>query len=53
MAQPPELEFPTTPLAHRYTDEELEEMVPEIFPSGGQGGRGGRGGRGGISDMPT
>lgn len=39
-----ELPFPTTPLAHRYTDEELQGMVPELLPSGGGGrGRGGRG----------
>jgi hypothetical protein len=37
-----ELAFPTTPLAHRYTDEELKELTPEEFPTGG--GRGGRGG---------
>ena len=40
-----ELPFPTTALAHRYTDAELAELVPEIIPTGG--GRGGRGGRGG------
>jgi carboxypeptidase Q len=45
IAAPPELPFPTTALAHRYTDEELQGMVPEIFPSGGRGGRGGRGGQ--------
>jgi carboxypeptidase Q len=45
ISQPPELAFPTSALAHRYTDEELQEMVPEIFPSGGRGGRGGRGGQ--------
>jgi Zn-dependent M28 family amino/carboxypeptidase len=39
-----ELAFPTTPLAHRYTDTELAEMVPDIIP--GAAGRGGRGGRG-------
>jgi hypothetical protein len=37
-----ELPFPTTPLAHRYTDAELSALVPEIIPTGG--GRGGRGG---------
>jgi len=37
-----ELPFPTTPLAHRYTDAELASLVPEIIPTGG--GRGGRGG---------
>ena len=45
----PELELPfpdAAPLAHRYTDAELENLVPQIFPTGG-GGRGGRGGRAG------
>jgi carboxypeptidase Q len=41
---PPELAFPTTPLAHRYTPEELTEMATELIPTGGRGGRGGRGG---------
>jgi hypothetical protein len=40
-----DLPFPTTPLAHRYTDEELNALVPEVLPEGG--GRGGRGGRAG------
>jgi hypothetical protein len=49
-----ELPFPdVAPLAHRYTDAELANLVPEIFPTGG--GRGGRGGRGGpaaaLADM--
>jgi hypothetical protein len=35
-----ELAFPATPLGRRYTDEELQGMVPEVFPTGG-GGRGG------------
>ncbi len=39
-----ELPFPTTPLATRYTDEQLQEMVPEILPTGEGRGRGGRGG---------
>jgi hypothetical protein len=38
-----ELPFPTTPLAHRYSDQELAELVPDIIPSGGAAGRGGRG----------
>jgi hypothetical protein len=38
------LSFPTTPLAHRYTEAELAELVPEIIPTGG-----GRGGRGGLA----
>lgn len=40
-----ELAFPTTPLGRRYTEEELQAMVPEILPTGGGGGRGGRGGQ--------
>jgi len=41
-----ELNFPTSALAHRYTDEELQALTPEVLPTGG--GRGGRGGgRGG------
>ncbi|MGP8244665.1 MAG: M20/M25/M40 family metallo-hydrolase [Bryobacteraceae bacterium] len=41
----PELLFPTTPLAHRYTEDELLALVPEPLPTGGNaGGRGGRGG---------
>ena len=37
--------FPTTPLAHRYTDEELLALVPEVLPTGNAAGRGGRGGQ--------
>jgi Zn-dependent M28 family amino/carboxypeptidase len=40
----PELQFPATPLAHRYSDEELLALVPEVLPTGNAGGRGGRGG---------
>ncbi len=42
-----DLPFPDiAPLAHRYTDAELEGLVPEIFPTGaGRGGRGGRAGQ--------
>jgi Zn-dependent M28 family amino/carboxypeptidase len=40
----PELPFPTTPLAHRYTDDELLALVPEVLPTGNGAGRGGRGG---------
>ena len=39
-----ELAFPTTPLAHRYSDRELADIVPEIIPGGAAAGRGGRGG---------
>lgn len=41
-----ELPFPTTPLASRYTDAELEAMVPDVIPGAPGAGRGGRGGRG-------
>jgi hypothetical protein len=37
---PIDLPFPTNPLATRYTDTELADLVPEIFPGAG-GGRGG------------
>ncbi len=47
LVAPLDLAFPTTPLAHRYTDDELAALVPEILPVGGAAaGRGGRGGRG-------
>jgi hypothetical protein len=39
---PPDLTFPTTPLAKRYTPEELTELATELIPTGA--GRGGRGG---------
>jgi len=42
-----DLAFPTTPLGHRYTDDELAGMIPEILPAGGAAGRGGRGAPGG------
>jgi len=46
LTQPPELPFPTNPLARRYTDAELADLVPELLPvPGGRGGRGGRGGQ--------
>lgn len=40
-----ELAFPSTPLGHRYSEEELKELEPEVLPTGGAGGRGGRGGQ--------
>jgi carboxypeptidase Q len=46
IAPPPELAFPTSPLARRYTDAELADLVPELLPL--PGGRGGRGGRAGL-----
>lgn len=53
LTSPPlELPFPTTPLATRYTPEELADLVPELLPTGGAGGRGGRGGRGGAAGQP-
>jgi len=50
-----DLPFPTTPLARRYTDAELTDLVPELLPiGGGRGGRGGgRGGRGGANANMT
>jgi carboxypeptidase Q len=44
---PPDLTFPTTALARRYTPDELTELATELIPAGNAGGRGGRGGRGG------
>jgi hypothetical protein len=41
---PLELPFPTTPLASRYTDEQLAALTPEVIPTGGGGRGGGRGG---------
>jgi hypothetical protein len=38
---PPALAFPETSLAHRYTDGELADMIPDLLPAGGRGGRGG------------
>lgn len=46
----PELEFPTTPLASRYSAEQLADLATELIPAGG--GRGGRGGRGGPNQTP-
>jgi hypothetical protein len=52
---PPELAFPTTALARRYTPEELTDLATELIPTaaGGRGGRGGApgafGGRGNMS----
>jgi carboxypeptidase Q len=45
----PDLTLPTAPLAHRYTDEELNGLIPEVFPAGG--GRGGRGGNPGAATL--
>jgi Zn-dependent M28 family amino/carboxypeptidase len=44
---PPELEFPTTALARRYTPDELTELASELVPNvaAGRGGRGAPGGR--------
>jgi len=52
---PLDLPFPTAPLARRYTDTELTDLVPELLPTGGgRGGRGGgRGGRGGANANMT
>ncbi len=42
-----DLPLPITPLAHRYTNDELEALTPEVLftPGGGRGGRGGPGGQ--------
>ncbi len=58
--EPPELEFPTTALATRYSPEQLADLATELIPAanvGGRGGRGGaaagsRGGRGGAAGAP-
>jgi hypothetical protein len=52
---PPDLAFPATPLARRYTPDELTEMATDLIPSGsGRGGRGGgRGGRAGAANNMT
>ena len=42
-----DLGFPTTPLASRYTAEQLTDLATELIPV--PGGRGGRGGRGGAA----
>ena len=49
-----DLPLPTTPLAHRYTDEELNGLVPEVFPAGSVNGgaRSGRGGNGAPALTP-
>ena len=44
LVDPLDLPFPTTPLARRYTDDELMALVPEVLPQNGGPGRGGRGG---------
>lgn len=51
LVDPMDLPFPTTPLAHRYTDDELLALVPEQLPENGAAGRGGRGGRGGVAAL--
>jgi hypothetical protein len=45
----PDLTLPTTPLASRYTPEQLAEMGTELIPVPGAGGRGG--GRGGFAAL--
>jgi hypothetical protein len=46
-----DLDFPTTPLASRYTPEQLADLTSELIPVPGAGGRGGRGGRGGAAAL--
>jgi carboxypeptidase Q len=41
LVAPPDLAFPTAPLATRYTPQELNDLTSELIP--GAGGRGGRG----------
>ncbi len=54
LVDPLDLPFPTTALAHRYTDDELMSLIPEVLPTGGAAaGRGGRGGRGGQGAAAT
>jgi carboxypeptidase Q len=50
-AAEPQLALPITPLAHRYTDEELNGLIPEVFPGAGRGGGAGAGGRGGNANL--
>src|SRR5262245_32539839 len=57
---PPELEFPATPLASRYSPDQLADLATELIPAAnaGRGGRGGpaaggRGGRGGANANQT
>jgi carboxypeptidase Q len=45
-----ELTLPTTPLASRYTDQQLADLVPEVLPTGGRGGAG-RGGAAALANM--
>jgi len=48
---PRDLAFPTTPLAKRYTADELNDLTLDVIPMGGRGGRGGRGGLPGQPNM--
>ncbi|MGD0667174.1 MAG: M20/M25/M40 family metallo-hydrolase [Bryobacteraceae bacterium] len=41
VSEPRELPFPATPLGHRYTAEELNDLALDLIPTGGRGGRGG------------
>ncbi len=50
MSQMQDLPFPETALAHRYTDQELEGLIPELLPSG-RGGRGGRAGQNPLANL--
>ena len=43
-----DLALPTTPLASRYTSEQLADLVPEVIPVPGAGRGGAGGGRGGA-----
>jgi carboxypeptidase Q len=48
-ASEPELALPITPMAHRYTDDELNGLIPEVFPAGRGGAAGGRGGNANLT----
>ena len=51
IAQIQDLELPVTPLASRYTKEQLAELEPEVIPTGGGRGGAGRGGAAALLNM--
>ncbi len=48
---PPELPFPTNPLASRYTPDQLADLATELLPGPGGGRGGGRGGNPALANM--
>ena len=46
-----DLTLPVTPLASRYTNEQLADLVPEVVPAGAGGRGGAAGGRGGNAAL--